>query len=225
MLDGWFWKLLMLRLSIGESPPSLFSSSVVPSSLSSCALFHHPSCGECNVKPSLWGLRRESFLTACMIESSFYCCFLAFNEHSDTSVVDVLSVTMWSVCWVEGVGRGWDQRPRVFSINGPIFGIGVICKRIPYEITSQQWRGIQEIIFERGLSKTRAQISADQIVKLPSKHSLPDSWGTREKLPGLYYTQGQMEGVGGLLVLSDGFRTFVPGWSAPLLGEVDGACV
>lgn len=82
-------------------------------------------------------LRRESFLTACMIESSFYCCFLAFNEHSDTSVVYVLSVTMWSVCWVEGVGRGWDQRPRIFSVNGLIFGIGVICKRVPYEITSQ----------------------------------------------------------------------------------------
>ena len=130
-------------------------------------------------------------------------------------------------CWVEGVGRGWDQRPRVFSTNFPIFGIGVICKWIPYEITSQQWGRIQEITFERGLSKTRAQISAEQVVKLPSKHSLVDSWGTGEKLPRLYYTQGQMERVGGLLVLSDVFRTFIPGLSAPLFSEGNrwGLCV
>lgn len=72
----------------------------------------------------------------------------------------------------------------------------------------------QEIRFERVLSENRAQISAEQMVKLPTKHGLMDRGGTREKLPGLHYTLGQMGRGGGLLVLSSIFRTSVPGLSA-----------
>lgn len=107
----------------------------------------------------------------------------------------------------------------LFSVDGPIFGTGAVCKSMPYEITSQQQRGSQEITFERGLSETRAQISAEQMVKLPNKPSLLDSQEPREKPPGLRCTLGQMERGGGLPVRRDVFRTLVPTFSAPPFSE------